>query len=274
MKNTVNVKTNYYNFPMTYKISETPPMVHFHVGDKMKPCLEFSVMLQDAPEYLQKNIDTVYLGKVDSLIECVTNDINSDYMEKYSLGKELINVVIKTMKTHFPYVKKIELIDPSYIPCNRAHNESLDLLTYSIALYGETWYEKTFGAQPVYGYEDYRKKVEKYKSSEFKKQIKFETILSIIAKTNNMYALNLIYSNLEYYQTLYNNYETLPQFFKKLSKIVDKKDKCKLFKSWLEYFMNDILFHGRIVDQKWIIYISQNGGKKRNKTQRRKYFKK
>ena len=269
-ENTVNITTDHYTFPMSFKEIDMPHMFSFRVGEEMKPCLEFSVLMPDVPEYFQKDINTVFLGKVDSLIECITNEINDDYMERHSLGKELISVVIKTIQKHFDYVKYIELKDASYIPCNRAHNESLDLLTYSIALYGKTWYEKLFGARPAYDYTEYRKKVEKYMSKEFKQSIEFESLLAIIVKTTNNYARELIFANLEYYNDLYNTTETFPAFFQKLSKMVDKKDKCKLFKSWLEYFINDTIFHGRIVDQKWIISLQHNGGKRRTKRTNKK----
>ena len=266
----VNVKTNHYEFPMTFKELHTPHMFRFRVGEEMHPCLEFNVMMPDVPEYFQKDIYTVFLGKVDTLESCISNEITNEYMEKYSLGKELIGVVIKTIKKHFKYVKNIELKDASYIPCNRAHNESLDLLTYSIALYGETWYEKTFGARPAYDYEDYRAKVTKYMSPDFKKSIDFKQLLLIIIKTNNDYARELIYSNFEYYEDLYNKMNTLPDFFRKIAKEVDKKDKCKLFKSWLEYFIKDKIFNGRHIDQKWVISIHHEGGLRRGFRKTRK----
>lgn len=266
----VNVKTNHYEFPMTFKELHMPHMFRFRVGEEMHPCLEFNVMMPDVPEYFQKDIYTVFLGKVDTLESCISNEITNEYMEKHSLGKELIGVVIKTIKKHFKYVKNIELKDASYIPCNRAHNESLDLLTYSIALYGETWYEKTFGARPAYDYEDYRAKVTKYMSAEFKKTIGFKELLVIIIKTSNDYTRELIYGDFEYYEDLYNKTDTLPNFFRQLGKQVDKKDKCKLFKSWLEYFIKDKIFNGRHIDQKWVISIHHNGGLRRGFRKTRK----
>lgn len=260
---TVDVKTNNYDFKMEIREIKNPHMFHFTIGEKKTPCLEFSVILQDVPDFFQQLIYKAYIANLDSLQNCVANDITENYLKENSLAKELIETAIKIIKTHFKHVKMLELSDASYIPCNRVHNETLDLLTYSIALYGSTWYEKTFRAyiENIKTYEEYKRNIKKYMSNPYKSTIKFEKIMEYILKSSNEYAIQHIFQNQDKYKELYNESETLPIFFRKLSETIPKEDKCKLFKGWLENIVNDSI---KNIPRTWVICMySQKGGRQR-----------
>lgn len=251
---TVHVKTDHYTFNMKIQERYHPHSYYFEIGDNPHPCLKFSVIMPDAPSEFRSVIDTVQLGNVEALETCAENDINSGYMNTHSMGKELIHIVISTIKHHFPHVLYIQLSDKSYIPCRREWSETLDLLTYSIALYGKTWYEKTYNAEfnPSTAFLRYRNKVNTYMSPEYKSKLSFDKLLKYLVIYSNEYARNHIYSNFDTYKTMYESSDTLPIFFRKLSNTVPKSDKCKLFKSWLEAFIRECIPN---IPRTWIFRI-------------------
>ena len=251
----VHVKTDYYSFTMEIKESNSPHTYYFTIGEKKKPCLKFSVLMPDVPIEFKHEIHIVQLGQVEALEECSENDIHDNYMDIHSMGKELMNIVIHTLKRHFPHVIYIQLSDKSYIPCRREWNETLDLLTYSIALYGKTWYEKTYKAvfEPKDLFIQYRNTIKEYMSSEYKIKSPFETVLKYLVTYPNEYAKNLIYSDMDKYKNMYTSSDTFPVFFRSLVNNVPKKDKCKLFKSWLEAFIYDRIPN---IPRKWIFRVN------------------
>jgi len=265
----VNVKTDNFTFRMEIKERLSPHSIYFSIGEKKRPCLEFSVLMPDVPTYFKDEIHTVQLGQVEALEECAENEINDDYMDKHSMGKELINIVIDTLKKpQFRHVLYIQLLDKSYIPCRREWSETLDLLTYSVALYGQTWYEKTYKAvfEPKDLFKKYRKTVEEYISPEYKMKIPFDALLKYLVTYPNEYARTLFYSNLDKYKDMYNSSNTFPNFFRSLANEIPKKDKCKLFKSWLEGFINDIIPN---IPRKWIFRVNTTINGYTRKTKRR-----
>jgi hypothetical protein len=250
----VPVKTDHYTFTMKIQERLYPHSYYFVIGDTKRPCLQFSVLMPDVPSEFRSVIDTVHLGHVEALETCAENDINAGYMNTHSMGKELIHIAISTIKHHFPHVLYIQLSDKSYIPCRREWNETLDLLTYSIALYGKTWYEKTYNAgfDPPTAFLQYRATVNTYMTPEYKSKVPFDILLKYFVIYPNEYARNHIYSNLDTYKTMYESSDTFPIFFRRLLHTVPNNDKCKLFKSWLEAFI-----HERILDipRTWIFRI-------------------
>jgi hypothetical protein len=67
-------------------------------------------------------------------------------------------------------------------------------------------------------------------------------------------------------QIMYENAKSYPEFFKQLGALVPRKDKCKLFKTWLQMFIREkIRFHGT-----WVYDLDKisAGGTRRRRRRR------
>jgi hypothetical protein len=264
------VKTEHYKFVLQ-RVEQFKPLhqIQYIVGDEKKPCLEAYVLLPDNGRLHDLGVtSTANLSKIEALMECSRNDITNNYMEKYSFGTELLEFIINLISKTYKHVKHISLYDNSHIPCNRKKQDELDLLTYSIAKYGKTWYETKLNVrlESKVKQDKYDKQIKYYISKELKSLITFDNLVKKIY--NNNFAINYISTNLDYYKIVYEESVTLPDFFKKLSELVPRSDVCKFFKDWLEWFIKDYIS----VESHWIYDIPRKniGGYKRTTRKIRK----
>lgn len=234
-------QTSHYSFQMNItKKEDTNTRYHFIVGNPTTPCLEGLITLESKQQnnrYKQFE-NKAKLIKIDALEECAVEDISTEYLSKYSFGQEMLDAIVFFINSQFPQIKTVSLDDTSYIPCNRATEDTLDLLTYSIALYKKTWYEERLNAylEPKETYINYRNQVEAYASKETKSQMSFEDFQYMIQMNSN-FAYTIFYSNLEKYSEMYRQSETFPEFFQKLSRTISRNEKCRFFKDWLFSFI-------------------------------------
>lgn len=257
-----------------YTRTEQPFTVHYLVGNKSKPCVSLFVYLPDAKNIVSPElVQTANLNNVDALYSCIENDISRDNLEKYSLGQELVNTIIEHIQTNYSYVNKLKINDASYIPCNRDKNDTLDLLTYSIAHYGKTWYERYYNAylQSEVRQNIYMNDIKKYTSSEFKSTVSWETFLNTYVVSSTEYTNDFINRHYDTLESQYNNSNTFPDFFVSLTAQIPKQKKCLFYKYWLEQFIGGIVHFPR----DWIIPLTvQKGGKSqlrhKNKTKKRR----
>jgi hypothetical protein len=253
-KQYLEFQTPHYTFHMTVEIETGIHKKYtFLVGNKESPCIEGNVILENLSgntrfEYLT---NTARLLKIDALEECALNDIQEGYMRKYSFGTELLEAFLFFINSQFATITSIELTDTSYIPCSRIRNESLDLLSYSIATHGKTWYEDKFNAyiQPKKRYDEYRKQVEVYTSNETKNEYTFDEFYEHYMTTS--YVKNYIntHGSFEDYTTMFDESATFPEFFSKLSKYIQPNDKCSFYKLWLQNFIGKYVS----IERKWYI---------------------
>lgn len=234
----IEIETPHYKFEMRMtRTEEKHETYYFIVGDKGKPCLEGNITLENKSLNSRYNIfnNTASLIKLNALKECSLEDITEEYLNKYSFGKEMLDAVIFFISSYFPIIKTISLNDTSYIPCK--NGKTLDLLTYSIALYKKTWYEEKANAYilPKEKHENYRRQVEEYASKDTKDKITLYDIYKTIKP--DTFAANMISTNKEMYEKMYEESETLPEFFQRLSKTIKREEKCEFFKEWLEKFI-------------------------------------
>jgi hypothetical protein len=247
-------KTPHYSFQM--EIMQNKKTVYnsyyFIVGDKQRPCLEGSINLETTSnnERYKQYENIASLDKIDALTECSLEDTSTEYQNKYSFGRELLDTILFFINSQFPQVKNIKLTDMSFIPCNRNTNDILDLLSYSIALYGQTWYEKNANAyiKPNEKYELYRNQVKNYMDKKTKTDMNFEYFYNIILN-KNMYAKELVNENYEIYENMFKESQSFPDFFSKINKLIKKEEKCRFFKSWLYDFIASHV----MVERTWYI---------------------
>jgi hypothetical protein len=190
-------------------------------------------------EFIQNKSQIATLVNVDALLECSLDDINENYLRKYSFGQELLTTTDHIVKTYFPHVKFIALYDTSYLPCNRAAKDTFDLLTYSIALYGATWYELKRNAY-ILDNEDwtfYKNKIAHYISKKYKSSIPEDVFMRNIRLSSNIFAQDFLSSHYEEISNLYKNTQTFPDFFQGLRNMIPFSDRCAFFKGWLSSFI-------------------------------------
>jgi hypothetical protein len=244
-----HVKTPNFSYTLQVKEKHSPfHTIEFLVGTNDQPCLEASLFLLDNDDALKSILNICTLHKIDAIEKCAL-----EFKEDKSFGTELLYSFINIIKSNFPHITIIKLSDASYIPCNRK-DDTLDLLTYSIAIHGKTWYELKSGAYlpTVQQNELYKNTVSKFTDPKTKLNIPFNEILSHMVSTG--FTREYIGDDIQMYEYLYNSANTLPEFFSMLSKKIPKTLRCKFFKGWLEYFVGLHVFIGR----DWLIDIKNN----------------
>ncbi len=239
----MQIKTSHYEFQMNViEKRDTFLKYHFIVGDTKNPCLEAHITLESlhTNNRFKQFENMAKLNKIDALEECAVNDITTEYLEKHSFGKEMLDAIIFIINSKFPSIKTISLDDSSYIPCNRAIGNILDLLTYSIALYKKTWYEEKLNAYilPNEKHITYRKQVDIYASEETKNAMKFDDFFTYVAKGTNPFAEEVLTNNYEKYKKIYETSDTFPIFFQEISKTITRENKCNFFNRWLMNFIS------------------------------------
>jgi hypothetical protein len=242
----LRIKTAHYQMKMTVTEDASVHTITLQIGDDSRPCLLVNIttpgVLDDderKKEFYDISSKTARLSNIEALIECAQNDITQDYFDENSLGVEILHAVNFILLAKFPFVKRVALNDKSYIPCNRDFDETLDLLSYSVALNGFTWYERTLNARIVDDkkWKEYTDSAYKYVSKEFKNTIKFEEIEKKIIVDGTLYAKQQLATHARDWGIYFENAETLPDFFRKVSDSIGRKNKCKFFKGWLESFI-------------------------------------
>jgi len=231
----LQVQTPHYNFEM--KITKKEELYYyFTVGDGYIPSIEGSINLENKSSKSLYN--TAHLSRIHVIERCSEEDINQGYLNSHSIGKEMLDALIFLINSQFPSIKTLELSDTTYLPYKSDTYNSLDLLTYSIGLYKKTWYEEKLNAYilPKEKHEEYRRQVEEYASKDTKNSIPFFDIYAVMV-TSNPSAANIVYPNMEMYENMYEESETLPEFFQRLSKTIKREEKCNFFKEWLEKFI-------------------------------------
>lgn len=234
--------TAHYSFEMTVS-KELKPLHRFTflVGNPNEPCLEGNIILENNTGNSRHDsiTNTAKLIKINALQECSLDDISDEYMATHSFGTELLDALTFFINSQFPSIKTISLNDASYIPCIREPKDTLDLLIYSVALYKKTWYEQKINAyiKPQEKYDKYRRQVEEYGSKGRKSSIEFIDIYTMVLKQGD-FTRNVFKENYHEFEDIFKNSETLPDFFKSISKKIDRNDKCRFFKGWLEEFIS------------------------------------
>lgn len=271
-------RTPHYSFNMTLtkSMSKIYDTYYFLVGEKDNPCLDGHVTLENKTTNTRYNLheNEAILHKIDALEDCCLEDITTEYQNRYSFGKELLSTILFFINSQFERISTLKLSDMSYIPCNRETNDTLDLLTYSIALYKETWYEKEQGAYilPKEKHNLYRAQVEMYASKNRKNEIDFDLFYNKYI-LRYQFPKTIFDTNIDLYRELYFSSDTFPEFFIKLNRTIEKKNKCRFFKSWLFDFISSQI----LIERTWYIDLfpkielvtkSNYNRTRRSKTQR------
>ena len=193
---------------------------YFTLGDDKMPFLEGIVKLYNKSNPLIYN--TVDLTRIRAIEQCSEEDINQGYSKTHTFGKDVLDAFIFLINSQFSNIKTIRLNDTTYLPYRTDTESTLDLLTYSIGLYKKTWYEERLKAYilPKEKHEEYRKQVEEYASKHTKNCTPFFHIYHIM-QMNNVFAANILSDNMQKYEKMYEESESLPEFCQSLSKTIN-----------------------------------------------------
>jgi hypothetical protein len=217
------------------------PNAHVYVGDLAKPCLSLSIPLEDSIDmyrYSGKDaISVASLNQIENIRDCILNAVDDETQQTYSFTKEMFQDVINIVRDNYPHIYHIKLVDTSSIHCN--DDNTIELMYYYIIIHQESWYETMFQAYflPKKKYISYRCSVEKYGSEDTKKSISWKDFYTSYLLSTNDFAKPIIHENLDKIKEMYESSLTLPLFFKKLSRLIPRKDKCKFFKGWIISFL-------------------------------------
>jgi len=247
---TYEVKTPHFSYTLHVSEKKTPfHTLDFVVGTAPNTCLTASIFLPDIDTRFIDLIDTCTLHTIDALEECAIK-----WDEEKSFGTELLYSFISILSANFPHITSIKLHDASYIPCKPHKLDTLDLITYSIALYGKTWYEQKAGAHLFLKKHQiqYETDIANYKHPFTKAKLSFLDMYKRMII--NTYTRDIIGSDIKKYEELYDTSDTFPLFFKKLSKDILEENKCKFFKDWLESFVAEYVH----IHREWLIPLKVN----------------
>lgn len=237
--------------------------VHMYAGPSPRfGC--FSLML---PFAMKNNYETTenvaHLCNLKRIRDCLHEQVTDEIWEKHSFAIEAMNRMIEILQFQFPYIKFITLEDDSQLECSANPLDKLDLLYYSVALYGKTWYEKQFDAYfiPKDLFISYKCNVRKFQAPETKRETSFEEIETFIKTKGSDEAYKLLNENHEHFKHLYNESNTFSEFFAKINNVLSRDKKCFMYKGWIKYFV--MKFIGEIKRQ-WVINVYKfKGGRRR-----------
>lgn len=276
-------KTKNFIYGLHIELKETRGKysnLHMYVGNKDNLCLSLSFHLPTILEdnrFTKEDISIAKLNKIKNLKECIIEDSSpTNLVNKPSFAKEMLFDIISFVK-QFEHIKFIRLADYSNIECD-GESDSLDMLSYYIALHGKSWYEANFNSffLPEKKFIDYRCNVAKYANTETKNKTDWNTIFDRIKISSNEYSTKVFMENEDMYKELYESSKTLPEFFRKITETIPRKNKCTFFKSFFESILN---FYNIDTSRIWFIslynvpakYVAGSYNKKRkpNKTKKK-----
>ncbi len=261
-------KTENFSFNMRKRIIDGS--ILYTIGEEPNYCLELIVKKpQEKVKSLLNNFhsrmaeysfmkDTsnrAHLDKIEALYQCIADTMEIEVFDKHSFGTEVLTYIIKYIRKHHPYIEDMSLSDKSKIICNRELNENMDLLTYSIALYGVTWYEQKFSAfyEPDYSNKDYKNQIETLRSTKFKNDTLSADIILHLIHTYNPLALTVVKK-----EDIIKNFHdaaSLPEFMVLINKELNRLHKCRFYKGWLETLVRGVV---KNIVTNWIIPIKNN----------------
>jgi hypothetical protein len=249
------IQTEHFTFELKHKKIQNKYIdtIVFLVGDKSKPCLSLFVPLRLTElgitnSRFQDQIYVATLPYLEVIKECIHDELANDLINKHSFGRELLNFMIGVLKCHFKHIQYLALNDESNIHCGE--NKKLDLITYSIALYGKTWYESNFNAIQLPTNCEYDIAIKNYIKPSTKASYPFFELARFAMQ--NMIAHNYFTEHYDELEAEYNSSSTISEFLIALSKKVGKEDKCVFFNVWISNFIKSFV----PINRDWYIPIN------------------
>lgn len=249
------IKTEHFTFELKRKNIENN-YIHeavFLVGDENQPCLSLFVPLRltelgETNSRFQDKINIATLPYLEVIKDCIHDELANDLINKYSFGRELLNFMISGLKQNFKHIQYLSLNDQSNIHCGK--NKKLDLITYSMALYGKTWYELNFNAVQLPTNCEYELAVKNYMKPSTKTAYPFFELANFAKQ--NMMAHRYFTEHYNELEAEYNTCSTISEFLIALSKKIGRENKCIFFNVWISNFIISFI----PINRDWYIPIN------------------
>lgn len=200
------------------------------------------------------NIAYISLGDKKSFYEYMIEDIHSGYTTHR--GKECVDGILDAIRTQHPAVRTVEIYENTYVCGMMPNDETMDLSAYSVALYGKTWYEMNWNAEPKNPYNEcrnpseYHAQVEYYASAEAKLSMEWVYMMVELAVAPS-YTTDLSNTHATYIKEAYDVTTTFPEFFRKISTVIPIENRIHFFQYWLVNFINRYI----TFDSIWIVTL-------------------
>jgi len=194
---------------------------------------------------------SVYLGGAKYVcLELVSNDLDIkkhgecfiNARDENVMANDMMYALLYLLKKNHKELCKITLTDMS------SNNYFGNLLSYYLAFYQETWYERDFCA--ILENENLREKYNKQKGVFQKKENSEEFLRGFL---RGFLLRDLTKSDIDLVVKFYNESETYETFFKNLKNGVSHEKLGSLLKPWLDSFVKSVLDFSFINMKPWII---------------------
>jgi len=200
------------------------------------------------------NIAYVSLGDKKSFYEYMIEDIHSGYTTHR--GKECMDGILDAIRTQHPAVRTVEIYENTYLYGMMPNKETMDLSAYSVALYGKTWYEMNWNAEPKNPYNEcrnpseYHAQVEYYVSKDTKLSMEWPDMYCSILMSS-IYTNDMLSLHDRLFEEIFHSTSTIPEFFIKMSTIIPSDKRICFFQYWLASFINRYITFDNI----WIVTL-------------------
>lgn len=187
--------------------------------------------------------------EIQLLHEKMIEDIHSGYTTHK--GKIFIDEICNIIRLLYPAVHMVEFVDRTYFHGIMPNKESMDLLIYSVALYGKTWYEIHWNTITNEGYREYRSQVEHYASVETKAAMTwFDMMFQMYMGAP--YTREILEQYHVFFEEAFHSTSTLPEFFIKISNVISPDKRIRFFQHWLYDFIHSYI---KFDNRRWLITI-------------------
>jgi hypothetical protein len=184
------------------------------------------------------NIAYVSLGDNKSFYEYMIEDIHSGYTTHR--GKECMDGILDAIRIQHPAIRTVEIYENTYLYGMMPNKETMDLSTYSVALYGKTWYEMNWNIVIDEGYREYRSQVEHYASVETKVAMTwFDMMFQMYMGAP--YTREILEQHRVFFEEAFHSTSTLPDFFIKISNVITPDKRIGFFQHWLYNFVHSYI---------------------------------
>ena len=231
--------------------SEEVEVVYFHVGEKESQQLSGAILLKE------EKGDSIFLNNIHILHQSALEDIKTGYATRERFGTEVIQAFFSYVRTNYPSVRTAKFKDESHFQCRNESDDTHDVLIYSIALYGFTWYEKRLGAYtlPKESYHNYKVQLETYVSEDTKAALEWPYVYYHMGISSS-YVDRARRIHGKFFEESYNLSKTLPEFFHMISTVVPTHERCWFFRYWLNRVINLYVD----IDRWWYVDINSGEG--------------
>lgn len=236
-------------------ISELCYSYNLYFGGNKKGCVEITIY----------NYNNLYQTNTVADIVSIQSEESCNISGNLKKGKgtlHMVNTALNICIRMFPWIKSFKFVDTSHKNCiDNKPTTGVSLSAYSIALYGKTWYEKTFDAEvmDLNDRKKYKEHIERLTKAEYKNMpwnVFYNKFIINFGRIppKSIHNLDIIHNSYEVTKT-YREFFDLLQY-----RIQNKEELCMTLQPWIEslikYLFGAELSLNSELSKSWIINSS------------------